>query len=98
MRVARVDANQAEIVDLFRRCGWSVHCTHTVGNGFPDLVVGKHGLNILLEIKNPAQSKRDQRLTKAEAEFHETWRGRVFVVQSASEALRACEEIVNGWK
>lgn len=47
-RRARVDDNQAEIVKVLRQLGATVRPTHTVGDGFPDLVVGWRGKNYLV--------------------------------------------------
>ncbi len=43
----RVDRNQPEIVDALRQAGASVGHTHTVGQGFPDIVVGTQGLTLV---------------------------------------------------
>ena len=48
---AKVDANQKEIVAALRRIGATVQCLHMVGHGCPDLLVGWHGENILMEVK-----------------------------------------------
>ena len=37
----RSDDNQTEIVKVYRQLGWHVVITNQVGDGFPDLVVGK---------------------------------------------------------
>jgi Holliday junction resolvase len=68
-RAARVDANHAEITHALRQCGWTVHDTSGVGGGFPDLVVGKAGRLVLVEIKDGAKKPSARRLTKAEALF-----------------------------
>ena len=68
-RAARVDANHAEITHALRQCGWVVHDTSGVGGGFPDLVVGKAGRLVLVEIKDGAKKPSARRLTKAEAAF-----------------------------
>lgn len=80
---AKVDSNQAEIVDALRECGACVQHLHIVGAGCPDLLVGYRGVNYLLEIKSG-----DGRLTPREAGWHLTWRGQVAVVRNPIEALR----------
>ena len=50
MRASKVDENQHEIVSFFRKIGCSVALMHAVGEGFPDLVVGKQGVNLLVEL------------------------------------------------
>lgn len=85
---ARVDANQAEIVDALRRVGATVCLLHQVGKGCPDLLVGYcdtftgETRNYLLEIKTATG-----KLTPDEAEFHNEWNGQVAVVRSVENAL-----------
>ena len=86
MAPKRVDANQREIVEGLRKLGLSVACTHEVGNGFPDLVVGSLNRNYLLEIKDDNKPPSQQRLTEDEQRFHDTWRGQVAVVKNLDEA------------
>ena len=79
-RAAKVDANQAEIVDGLRRCGISVEFI-----GKPvDLLVCCRGETSLLEVKT-----EDGRLTKDQVEFLARWPGRVHVVRTLNEALKA---------
>jgi len=88
MRTARVDKNQAAIVDALRKAGASVFVTSKVGSGFPDLVVGYGGATYLLEIKNPNVPKSDRQLTKEQSVFFCFWRGHVEVVLTPEEALQ----------
>ena len=87
---ARADGNQPEIAEAFRRFGCTVAYTHTVGEGFPDLVVGRAGKNLLVEIKDPTKPKRDQQLTGAQKEFHAGWNGVIEVVKTVDDVRRAC--------
>jgi hypothetical protein len=87
-RAARVDANQTEIVQALRGVGATVAITSMVGQGYPDLTVGYHGRNYLLEIKDGSKPPSKRRLTPDEQEFHDTWRGTVFIVNSVDEALQ----------
>lgn len=84
----RVDANQAEIVEALRAVGCSVAITSDLGKGFVDIVVGRAGANFLMEIKDGRKSKSKRKLTPAEREFHQAWRGQVCVVKSVDDALR----------
>lgn len=43
----RADANQPQIVSALRAVSASVAHTHTIGKGFPDIVVGIEGLSVL---------------------------------------------------
>lgn len=86
-RAARIDANQTEIVDALRSVGASVAVTSMVGSGFPDIVVGYHGNNYLLEIKDGSKPPSQRKLTKDETEFFDLWRGTIFMVNDIQEAL-----------
>jgi len=67
----RVDAHQAETVELLRAAGYAVAVTSRLGGGFPDLVVGKGTQVWLVELK-----ERGKNLTPAEQQFHESWASR----------------------
>ncbi len=82
--IARVDANQAEIVDALRKVGATVQLLHQVGAGCPDILAGFRGQNHLLEIKTA-----DGRLTGDQAEWLLVWRGQVAIVRTPEEALVA---------
>jgi hypothetical protein len=86
-RRARVDINQKEITEALRAAGASVHPTHMVGKGFPDLTVGWRGINYFMELKDGNAPLSQQKLTKEEAEWHSKWRGTIFIVKSVREAL-----------
>ena len=93
-RFPKTDANQSLLVAGLRACGYTVAITAAVGNGFPDLVVGQHGKNYLLEVK-PAGPAWAQKLNKRETEWHALWRGQVAIVSTVDEALAACGGIAN---
>lgn len=88
-RAAAVDANQAEIVKALRGIGATVSLTHRLGEGFPDICVGYHGRNILMEIKDGSKPPSARRLTASEAEWHSGWKGQVVIVESVDDALIA---------
>ena len=93
MSPKRTDANQPEIVKAFRDLGCSVRSIHMVGDGVPDLIVGIAGITLLVEIKDGKKPPSARQLTRAEALFHENWRGRKpEIVMSVTDA----EEIVSG--
>ena len=89
MRAAKVDKNQAEIVQALRRVGIRVLHLHRVGGGCPDLLACHRGRNILLEVKRPGEKPN-----KAQVEFHEMWGGEVYIVHSPEEAVEVC---INGY-
>jgi len=82
-RAARADGNQRALTQALRRLGASVHLTHTVGQGFPDAVVGFRGENYLIEFKIEGGE-----LTGDEPDWHAAWRGQVAVVRSLDDALQ----------
>jgi Holliday junction resolvase len=86
-RAAKVDANQAEIVKALRQVGASVQSLASTGKGCPDLLVGFRGVNWLLEIKDGQKVKSARKLTDDQVVWHQTWRGRVYVVESVEQAL-----------
>lgn len=81
----KVDSNQREIVKVFRQCGYSVAHTHMVGRGFPDLVIGKHGMNYLIEIKDGSKPPSRRKLTDDEQKWHDHWLGQVAIIESIED-------------
>jgi len=79
----RVDSNQPAIVRALRDIGASVTVTAGLGDGAPDILCGFRGRNYLFEIKATPRSK----LTPDERAWHESWRGTVYVVTSAEQAV-----------
>lgn len=84
MRAAKVDGNQAEIVKALRAAGATVQHLHKVGEGCPDILAGFRSENYILELKQPKG-----KVNKLQKEWHDNWRGHVFVVRSVDEALDA---------
>lgn len=82
-RDARVDANQPEIVAALVAVGATVQHLHMVGGGCPDILVGYRGRSYPIEIKSA-----EGVLTEKEGAWHEIWRGDVYIVRTAEEALR----------
>lgn len=91
MRAAKVDDNQAIIVDCLRRCGCRVEILSRLGRGVPDLLVGTpRGQLILLEVKDGFKAPSKRQLTGDQERWHAEWRRYpVFVVSSVVEALDA---------
>lgn len=86
-RAAKVDVNQKEIVSGLRQCGFSVSITSALGDGFVDIVVGKWGLNFLVEIKDGKKPPSAKKLTTDEQKFHKEWKGSVMVGESLEDIL-----------
>lgn len=85
---AKIDANHREIVDALRQAGCSVQSLAGVGKGCPDLLVGRRGENLLLEVKDGKKPRSARQLSQDERCWHAGWLGRVHIVESAEEALK----------
>lgn len=90
---ARVDDNQAEIVDALRRCGCLVEVLSRVGRGVPDLLVGTpRGRLIMIEVKDGKKPPSERRLTPDQREWHQRWRRYpLFIVESIRDAQIAID-------
>lgn len=86
-RAAKVDDNQSEIVSALRDIGCSVQTLAAVGKGVPDLLVGYRGINWLMEIKDGAKTKSQQKLTDDQVKWHSSWLGEVYVINSVDAAI-----------
>jgi hypothetical protein len=84
---ARTDKNQAEIVAALERAGISVEI---IGKPL-DLLICVRGETQLMEVKNPDRTSEDpdSRLTKAQVEFIAKWPGKVSIVRTPEEAIKA---------
>lgn len=77
---ARRDSNEPEIVQALLASGCTV--VRLSAKGCPDLLVGFHGINYLIEVKEVKGN-----LTYDQIEFHETWGGQVAIVRTIEQAL-----------
>ena len=66
----RADKNQPDIVDALRGLGASVEILSQVGKSCPDLLVGYHGINLLMEVKSG-----DKRLRPEQQLWADDWNG-----------------------
>lgn len=89
MRAAKVDKNQTEIVNAFRRMGFSVQHLHTVGGGVPDLLIGRGGVNLLVEVKDGGKAK----LTVDQIKWHNEWRGQIAIVRNIDDVIKLVSEL-----
>ena len=78
----RTDTNHKEITEAFRILGYSVFDASKMGGGFPDIVVGKNGVNYLVEIKT-AKGK----LNPKQKAFHKKWLGKIYIVKTINEVI-----------
>lgn len=87
-RAAKVDRNQSEIVEFFRKAGCSVAITSSAHDGFPDLVIGFGGLTVLVEVKDGKLPPSGRKLTPKQVEFFDEFKGAKTVVATIQEAQR----------
>jgi hypothetical protein len=77
---AKRDMNEKRIVEALRMVP-GVTVVHLNAPGLPDLLVGRNGVNYLMEIKTPRG-----KLTEPEQDFFERWNGQCAVVRSVDDA------------
>lgn len=85
----RADANQEGAVRYLRSLGMSVEVLSQTGNGCPDLIVGFHEINLLVELKNGDKPPSQQKLTQAQTDWHAAWGGTAIVANSAEGVATA---------
>ena len=92
-RAAKADANQAEIVAALRARGATVQHTHQIP-GALDLIIGYHGTDVRVEIKDGSKPASAQKLTPAEQKVFDTWKGRpIEVVTSVDDAMKMMDKM-----
>jgi hypothetical protein len=89
----RTDRNHAEILQVFRKLGFSVADTSRLGQGFPDCVIARSSKTALCEIKDGKKIKSARALTEAQKKFWEEWRGLYLIVERPEDVL----EISSRW-
>lgn len=87
LKAKRVDANQPKIVEAFRKLGFKVAHTHTIGKGFPDIVVSRRGKTKLIEIKDGAQPPSKRKLTPDEEKFHQEWDDHIPIIETEEDVV-----------
>lgn len=85
---ARTDGNHREVMRAFRELGCTVADTSKLGSGFPDLVIGKHGINVLVEVKDGDKPPSRRRLTEDEQAFANNWKGWVETVTNIRDVVK----------
>ena len=91
-KAAKIDDNQKAIVNVLRQLGASVQSLAATGKGCPDLLVGYHGINYLMEVKDGDKVLSKQKLTIDQEHWHSLWRGSVHIVKSVDEALKILQD------
>lgn len=83
-RAARKDDNHTEIVNEFRRLGWSVLDIAQLKNCC-DLVVAKDGYTVAVEVKDGEKPPSKRKLSQGEVKFRDSWKGIYFLVMSKED-------------
>jgi Holliday junction resolvase len=92
----RVDCNHTRVVAELRAAGFSVLILAALGHGIPDLLVGKNGHMLLVEIKKePGPRGGDPgSLTPDQVRWISEWKGgRVLVAHSAHQVISHFESL-----
>lgn len=92
-RFRKKDNNQSQIEEELRAKGFSVFSIHIVGENVPDIVVGRDGLNMLIEIKSGRN-----KLRSGQSEFFKTWSGHVIVARTTQEIVDGFEQYLKYMK
>lgn len=90
----RTDANHTAVLEALRGAGWSATSTASVGDGFPDIICGAGGMNMLIEVKDGTAIPSRRKLTPDEASFHQSWKGLIFTCESPESAVSAVLDIL----
>lgn len=94
MRLGRRDANEGEIVEALERYGCHVVRAEPLVAGFPDLIVEKDGIVILVEVKNAPRVRGKTGLNPEQRKFHAWWRGHITTVTSPQGAVNEIARIL----
>ena len=88
----KTDDNHQEIMDRFRAYGFSVFDTSRLPK-FVDCIIARLGINALIEIKDGSKPKSARKLTTDEKEFHDNWKGLIYIVETPEDVDRIQLEI-----
>lgn len=80
----RRDLNQSQLVRDLRAAHFSVWDCSMLGNGFPDILVARNNLNILVEIKDA-----NGKLSAGQINFAREWKGPVIEARTLDDVLHA---------
>ena len=80
---AKRDDNEKEIVEALEKAGATVFRLDQP----TDLLVGYHGSNILIEVKDGKKTASRKKKTELQRDFFRDWRGQCFLVETVEQAL-----------
>ena len=94
---ARTDANHQAVASAYRKCGCSVQSLAALGDGVPDLLIACRRLSWLVEVKDGGKAPSRRKLTDAQMDFHNRWRGAIYIIESAQDVpgniVAACRDL-----
>jgi hypothetical protein len=93
MTYKRTDSNHADIMTTFRALGCSVQSVAMVGKGCPDLLVGKDGWTVPVEVKDGAKPPSARKLTADEEIWRANWKGSYALIESPEQAHQLVAEM-----
>lgn len=92
-RQSKVDGNQPDIVQAYRRAGATVCDLSPMGSGVPDLLIGHvwQGMrrSFVAEVKDPAQPACKRKLNPGETLWRDEWRGEYWLIETVDDVLRS---------
>lgn len=87
-RASKKDGNHHEMVAALQKAGIAVLDVSNMGYGFPDLIVARRGLNLLVEIKNPENRYGRRGLNKLQRSWANAWPASVYVLKTIDDVVR----------
>lgn len=91
----RRDVNAGQILRDLEDAGFSVQDLSQVGGGCADAIIGRNGLDLKLEIKNPETGYGRRGMSESQQLRSDTWRGApTAVVYSTRDALDAFDRLL----
>lgn len=88
----KTDKNHMLIKNTFKKLGFSVFDARRVGQSFPDLVIAKNEINILVEIKS-----EKGKLSEGQKKFQDNWQGWIETVVTVEDCIKL-NELIGGRK
>ena len=85
---AKKDANHKMIVTALEQAKIAVIDMSHVGYGFPDLIVCRRGLTLLVEIKNPLTPYGKRGMNNKQTEWADDWPSAVYILKTLDDVVR----------
>ena len=94
MKHGRRDVNHVAAGELARVHGFTTLDLGDAGDGAPDWMWGKHGMNFIVEMKRDSKAK----LRPKQVDMDRDWRGQWVRADSPAEAVAMAEAYVGAYK